>query len=228
MRKRVDGELRALADAHRADVRFADARVDLHPRQVLRDQEQGRCLKARGHGLADVDVARDHGAVDRRDDVGEAEVDLGRVERRFLLADIGAVELNLRHRLVGCAARAIERVLGHDVLFSQRLIALVSDPGVIKTRLIFLQLRMRVGETRARLFDRDLVRPRVDLGADLAFFDLGVEVAIELHDRSGDVGADLHGHDWIDRAGCGYRADQVAAFGRNRDVAYRRGSVLEP
>ena len=111
MRKRVDGELRDLADAHRADVRFADAGVDLHLRQVLRDQEQRRCLKARGHGLADVDVARDHGAVDRRDDVGIAEVDLGRVERRLLLVDIGPVELDLRRRLVGGAAGAIERVL---------------------------------------------------------------------------------------------------------------------
>ena len=62
-------------------------RLDLHVRQVARDDEELRRLQARGDGLADVDAALDDDAVHRRADLGVLEVDLGLRQRRLTLLD---------------------------------------------------------------------------------------------------------------------------------------------
>ena len=54
---------------HAADVRLIDVRLHLHLGEVLRDREQRRRLERRGDGLADVVLAVDDDAVDRRDDL---------------------------------------------------------------------------------------------------------------------------------------------------------------
>ena len=50
-------------------------------------------------------------SIDRRDNVGVAEINRGRVQRRLLLLDIRPVEFDLRSRLVGGTAGAVDRVL---------------------------------------------------------------------------------------------------------------------
>ena len=72
-----------------ADVGLVDVRVDLHLRQVGRDDEQRRRLHARGDRLADVHAALDHDAVDRRGDGAVIEVDLRLVQVGLRLDDDG-------------------------------------------------------------------------------------------------------------------------------------------
>ena len=62
----VYGESGLLADTNGSHIGFVYVGVHLHFGQVLRDLEDGRCLERGGHGLADVHVARDDGAVDGR------------------------------------------------------------------------------------------------------------------------------------------------------------------
>ena len=73
-----------------ADVRLGDAGVDLHLGQVLGDGEQRGRLQRGGHRLADVDVARDDDAVDRRDDGGVGEVGLRPARAAALACDSSA------------------------------------------------------------------------------------------------------------------------------------------
>ena len=72
----VDAEAHGLARSNAADVGFVEAGEHLHLRQVGRKHEQRRCRHACGHGLANVDVARDDETVDRRLDDRVREVDL--------------------------------------------------------------------------------------------------------------------------------------------------------
>ena len=72
----VHGERDGLAGMDVADVGLVDGHPDLHPRQVLGDQEQARRVQAGDHGLADVDAAVDDDALDRRLDGAVAEVAL--------------------------------------------------------------------------------------------------------------------------------------------------------
>ena len=64
-RKSVDREIHILIDRDAADVRFGHVRVDLHFREIVRDLENDRRLQARRHGLADVDISRNHDPIDR-------------------------------------------------------------------------------------------------------------------------------------------------------------------
>ncbi len=45
-----------LANVNFANIRFADIRIEFHLSQRLRNEKQGGCLQAGGHGLADIDV----------------------------------------------------------------------------------------------------------------------------------------------------------------------------
>ena len=80
-----------LAGLQLADIGFIDVREHLHLSEVFRDDEDGGRLQARGDGLADVDIARHHHAIDRRLDDGVVEIHLGDVHRR-----LGLVGLRLR------------------------------------------------------------------------------------------------------------------------------------
>ena len=72
----LHGEAHRLAVADLADVAFVDIRLDLHLCQVAGDHEQGRRVQAGGDGLAGLDAALDHRAVDRRADHRVGQVGL--------------------------------------------------------------------------------------------------------------------------------------------------------
>ena len=111
----VHPERHLLAGADAPDVRFVEIRHHLHLGQVRRQHEQRRRLHAGRHRLADVDVARDHQAIDRRVDHRVIEVHLVLVQRRLRLGhlrfggsqlrfggsngDIRGLELALRNQL---------------------------------------------------------------------------------------------------------------------------------
>ena len=60
-----------------ADVGLVDRHPDLHPRQVLGDQEQAGGVEAGDDRLADVHAAVDDHAVHRRGDRAVAQVAVG-------------------------------------------------------------------------------------------------------------------------------------------------------
>ena len=90
--KGFDREGRRVVLLDAADVAFADIGIDLHLGEIGGDQEQGRRLEARRDRLAHGDVARHHGAVHRRNDIGVVQIDLRGVERGLVLLDRRLVE----------------------------------------------------------------------------------------------------------------------------------------
>ena len=99
----VDREGNALAVDHTTDIGFVDVGGNLHVAQIVGDQKQGGRLQARGDRLAELDIALDHHAVDRRADIGVLEIDLDLPHHRFALSDLGddGHELRLGDALVG-------------------------------------------------------------------------------------------------------------------------------
>ena len=140
VRECVNAEVRSFSVSQIADIRFAHVGIDLHLRQVLGDQKQRRRLKAGGDGLADVDIARDHRAVNRRDDVGIVEIDLRLLEVGLLLLDHRAVKRNLRCCLLVCTARIVEGVLRDNVFGHQLAVAVEKELFVGQVRLVFGEL----------------------------------------------------------------------------------------
>ena len=62
--------------------------IELHPGQVLGQREQRRRLERGRHGLAGIDLAVEHDAVDGRADHGLADVGLDGREARLGLRDL--------------------------------------------------------------------------------------------------------------------------------------------
>ena len=140
---------------------------------------------------------------------------------------LALIDADLRNRRIIGGLLAVERVLGNDVFQDQSLVALVGHLGVVEGGLIFVQLRDRVGEVGLRLVEGDLIGARIDFRAELAFFDLRIEVAQHLHDGPGDVGADLYRHYRIDGAGCGDGLHDIALGGRRGDILCAGGTAME-
>ena len=163
-REGVDREARRLADAQPADVGLVDRRLDLHVAQVLRDGEQHRRLQAGGHGLAGVDVAQDHRAVDRRADDGALEVDLRLLEQRLALLDGGlrAGDLRLAHPDLRLRPPSAARAC-----VSNSVVALSSSAGEMKflSTSVFLRSRSRSASASVTLTRADLGLLRGEAGA---------------------------------------------------------------
>ena len=73
----------------------------------MRDGEERRGLKARGHGLPDVHVARDDDAVNRRGDGRVLKIDLSELERGGRLLDLRLRVLHLRLRALRLTLRLL-------------------------------------------------------------------------------------------------------------------------
>ena len=89
---------------------IADVGVHLHLGEILRDEKQCRRLEAGRHGLADVDVARDDDAVDRRRDVGVPQIDAGFVERGLCLLHTSLISMLITstgHLLIGAVTPSV-------------------------------------------------------------------------------------------------------------------------
>jgi hypothetical protein len=87
-REGIYGEGHRLGHAHAADICLVDVRVHLHVRQILSDQEERRCLQARGHGLSHIHISRHHDTVHGRPDDRVIEVDLGLLKSGLVLHDL--------------------------------------------------------------------------------------------------------------------------------------------
>ncbi|ODT33960.1 MAG: hypothetical protein ABS55_12105 [Lautropia sp. SCN 70-15] len=243
----IDGEARLLAHLDAADVGLVDAGVDLHVAQVAGDHEQFGRLQARGHRLAGIDRALDDHAVDRAAYHGAVEVDPRRGHRRLALPDhrLGVAPLGDRDLDCRAAGRQLlllrahqrsgflglgrrdEASLGQVALareITPRLVEVDVDPGQVgaaRLDLGLLDRHLGAGRHQVRLGLRQAMPEglRVDAGEHLPCPDLVVEVRQHLAELAGDLRADRHAADRIDRARCADRGHDVAA-------ADRRGAVL--
>jgi len=89
------------------------------------------------------------------------------VWRLVALLHGGLVELHLRLGLIEHALVVVDRVLGHDPVTEQLRVARKGDPRVHEVRLVLVQLRTGGRERCGILVDDDLIRSRIDLGAEL-------------------------------------------------------------
>jgi hypothetical protein len=173
----VDGEHHGLAHLHLPDVGLVDVGLHLHLGQVLGDGEQRGRRERGGDRLADVVLAGHHLAVDRRVDLGVAEVGLRLLQGRLGLGEPG--ERAVIGRLGG-----VEVGLRDQAGVGQPLLAVVGDLGVG-------HLDLRLGDVGLALVHRLLERRGIELGEELPLLHLAVEVGVELGDDAGDLAADL-------------------------------------
>ena len=193
---RIHREIDRLVLCHHSHVGLGHVRVDLHLREVVCDRKDYRRLQTRGHGLADIDAARDDLAIDRRCDGAMLEISLSLVERALLDLHACFRLMQVRHRLVEIGLRRI-------LLFHQFLSARCIE---------FRQFERRLGARQIpfRLCYGCLKKNGIDLRDSIARFHLGIKIGKQLLDVARDLAADLHVHDRIQCAGGGnglsYRA----------------------
>ena len=96
-----------------ADVRLVDRHPDLHPREVLGDQEEAGGIQARNDGLTDVDAAVDDDALDRRLDRAVAQIPLRPLHIRL---GLGEAALGLHDRRLADGHVRLGRVVGRLVV----------------------------------------------------------------------------------------------------------------
>ncbi|MBV6418272.1 MAG: hypothetical protein CMLOHMNK_03082 [Steroidobacteraceae bacterium] len=182
----------------RSDVAFGDGRDDLHLGEILRDQEQLRRRQARGDRLADVDIALDDDAVDRRDDFRVGEILAGAIERHLC-------GLVVRQRHLAPELRRVELDFGEHLALEQREIAPVLDVRLLVLRATALDPRLRVAH-------RLLEQRRVDARDQLSLPHGVIEVRMDCDDAARDLRADLHRRHGAQRAGGRHRGADIGAL----------------
>ena len=178
-RIRVDVERDVLAGTDAADVRFVDVRVDLHLGQIRGDDEERRRRHARGDGLAHVDAALNHDAVDRRRDHGVVKVDLILIDRCLRLLDGRLRRLQRRLRRVHGDLGGVEVALRDEALGREFLRPRVFLLRVGERDLVALGVRLRLDEIGLRLLQLRFEERRVELRDYLVLLHDRIEVGAE-------------------------------------------------
>ena len=183
-----------------ADVSLVDARVHLHPRQVLGDDEERRRRHAGRHRLADVHVAGDDDAVNGRRDDRVIEVHAILIERA---ARLGHLRFRRPQRGLGLPHRGLrgfEIGRGNELRLQELVRPLQLQLRVFEGDARALDVGLQPGHGRFGLIDLRLQQRRIEPRDDLALPDLRVEVGIQRLNRAGHLGAHLHGRDGLERA----------------------------
>ncbi len=157
--------------------------------------------------LAYGDVARDHCSINRRDDIGIAEIDLGGMKRRFKLCDRRLVELHLLLRLLIGSARIVERFPRNGPALRAGLMALEGHFRVGEIRFVLFEPILGCCQIGVALIHNGLIRARVNFSADLPRLNFRVGVAIERLNHAGHASADCRCRRGNDDAACGHGAD---------------------
>ena len=201
IRKSIDREINILIDDDHADIGFRDVRIDLHFREIICDRENDGRLQTGSNGLADIDTARNHDAVDGRSNRAMIEIGLRLIERALLDFHIGLGLMQRRRCRIEVGLR--RTLFGHEPL----------DAIGIDARQ--LQRRLRAREIAFGLRHRRLKKGRIDLRNDLAGFHRRIIINEKFLNVTRDLAPNLHIHDRIQRAsgGNGLR-DRSARHGR--------------
>ena len=152
-RKRRAG-LQALRDGLQIVLGHGEQHAD---RLDLRDHDEAVGI-ARRDVVALVDQTQPDAAVERRDDSGVGEVDLGRLHHGAIGFDRALV---LRHQ----RGLGVELLTRHGVLRGKALVARKIDLRAFQQRFVARELT-------ALLRQRRLIGPRIDLGEQIALLDL--------------------------------------------------------
>ncbi len=143
-----------------------------------------------------------HGAVDRRDVVGVAEVEFCEVDQRLVEFHRAFIAVDDKRLIPDLLPR--ERI-------SCRMPAQTREIGAI-----FFEDRLVAQKLTGILVEPRLIRPRINLGADLSRLHLVTVIASEILDRAGDARTDDNGPCRIDRPyrrhGARHQRPRVAAL----------------
>ena len=197
---RIDGKGRFFPFGDPPDIGLAHVGIDLHLRQIERDQEQVRCGEAGGNRLTDLHRSRHDNPVHRRPDDGVLQVQLCGIQRRLCLFHLRPCHVDLGLSRLKIRRRHIDVVLRHVLLRHQRF-----NPVQLALTLRQIgfgprDIRFRHFKIASRLIAAGLEGFRVDQGHDVAGLDHRIEVGMETFDHAGDLSPDLNRHDRIDRA----------------------------
>ena len=228
-----------LAEIDLADVGLVDfaLNVDLGGVADGHDEGGGGTEDEDGaDGVADFDVAGEDDAVHGRGDGGVAELlfkllegGLGLGDLGLSLAELGAVDADLGDGFVAGVGggevfllRVVEGLLGDDALFGHLEVALVGvlvhgKVGGFGVDLVVLDgggggAGVGLGGGELGFLGGYLIEDLllVELGEDLALFDVVVDVDVEAGDDAGGLGFDLDFGDGLDFAGGDDGAGDVA------------------
>jgi hypothetical protein len=224
----VDAEPDALARADAAHVGLVDVGVDLHLRQVGGDDEQRRRVHAGGDGLADVDIARDHDAVDGGFDDGVLQVDFALVQRGLRLDHRGLGGLELRLGGAHGHLRGLEVLRRDELPVREALVPLQLAARVLDADPQAIDVRLGTGQVGAALLDLRLDQRRVQLSDHLALLHNRVEVGVQGLDVAGHLAADLDGSDGLEGAGGADGLDDLALRDRQRGDLHLALGPAEP
>ena len=193
--ERIDCETGALSGADAADIRFVDAGIHLHIRQILGNHKELGRLQAGCDRLPLFNRALDHDAIDWGGDFGALQVNPCLCQCRFSLSDVGLrrFDLRLRHsqlrlrrfqalaRRVDQSAGFVRLALRNKLLFGEIFLALK-----IALRLLHIHLHARNRSIRSEhvgLRRQDLRSRRIHIGHRLPnakFKRLGVNLGNQL------------------------------------------------
>jgi len=194
----LDRESCRLPLLDQANVAFVHRNHDLHPCEIGSQQQELGRRKACGNRLADIDVALDHHARDRRCNGCVLEVLLGAVQVHLGAAEVGRSD-------VAGICRSIQIRAGGDAFFGKLAEALEIALSLVEFRLV-------ADEIGPGFPDCNLEQRGVKPGDDLALVHRIVEIHQDLVDDPGHLGAHLDSGDRLQRPGCRNDGLDVTAF----------------
>ena len=115
----IHGQMGMHADGDASDIRLADAGVNLHPGQVVRDQEEIGSLETCRDGLPDLHIAGNDDPIHRRANHRVVQIQIGGLKLGFRLFDLGLCHLPLRNSPLVERVGHIHVVLRHKLLFEE-------------------------------------------------------------------------------------------------------------
>ena len=196
----IDGKGRLFPFGDPADIRFANVRIDLHLRQIERDQEKVRCGETGGNRLTDLHGSRHDDPVHRRPDDGVLQVQLCGIQRRLCLFHLRPCHVDLGLGRLKIRRRHIHVVLRHVLLRHQRLHPIQLALALRQIGFGPRDIGFRHFKIAGRLIAAGFEGLWVDQSHDVAGLDHRIEVGMEALDHAGHLGPDLNRHDRIDRA----------------------------
>ena len=144
---RLDVEPDLRSALHPADLAFGDFREQPHAAQIA-DREEDRRVHRGGDGLADVHMAADHHAVDRRSNDGAIEAHARLRHAGSCGGDVRFGAFHVGRSLQHGGAREIELGPRQLLVAGQRLRVLQLHAGIVQCRLTTGTFGFCLGESR--------------------------------------------------------------------------------
>ena len=212
--ERLDFDARSLAQIHLADVALVDFALHVYLAGVAQRHDQ-RCRRSqyqnRAHRITHFNIAREHDAIDRGDDIGVAELFFELLQIRLILrhhrlrlrnlclqhGDLGLGDVLLVQRQFVGALRILQSRSRNHAILRHADVALVSPLqqrhirtfrvhlGPLEVSLGALQIGFRRFQCRARLLHLRLDFDLVELGQQLALLHAVAIIDVQpLHDAA--------------------------------------------